>query len=320
MSALRDKYRQLCQVERSIPIFSQAWWLDAVAPDSWGVVVCEKDDKIVASMPFIIKQKLFVSMVTMPALTQYLGPWFRGSDDRESRRLGREKDLMEELISQLPKFDHFSANWSYKVTNWLPFYWAGFKQTTRYTYVLERLADQQVLWDQLQQNIRGDVRKAEGRFSLKVRNDLSLQDFLALNSLVYERQGLPVPYSVDLVERIDQACASRSARTILIAEDEQGRHHAGVYVVWDEHSAYYIMGGGDPELRKSGATSLCMWEAIKFCAGVTERFDFEGSMMEPVERFFRAFGATQKPYFSLTKTPSKLLKSYLFLQDLRGKA
>ena len=50
--------------------------------------------------------------------------------------------------------------------------------------------------------------------------------------------------------------------------------HAGVYIVWDSNSAYYIMGGGDPELRSSGATTLCMWEAIKFSASVTACFDF----------------------------------------------
>lgn len=79
-------------------------------------------------------------------------------------------------------------------------------------------------------------------------------------------------------------------------------------------TASTILGGGDPELRSSGATSLCMWEA----SGVTSRFDFGGSMLESVEYFIRGFGAVQIPCFSITRTPSKLLKLYFFLQDLRG--
>ena len=59
-----------------------------------------------------------------------------------------------------------------------------------------------------------------------------------------------------------------------------------------------------------------MWEAIQFASTVTQRFDFEGSMMEPVEKFFRAFGATQTPYFSISKTPSRLLKTAIFLREL----
>ncbi|QPT41279.1 GNAT family N-acetyltransferase [Oligella ureolytica] len=104
---------------------------------------------------------------------------------------------------------------------------------------------------------------------------------------------------------------------MFIAEDEQGRHHAGVYLIWDDNTAYYLMGGGDPDLRNSDATSLCMWEAIQFAATVTKNFDFEGSMIEPVERFFRGFGAVQTPYFSISKTNSKLIKTYRFLQEIR---
>jgi len=77
------------------------------------------------------------------------------------------------------------------------------------------------------------------------------------------------------------------------------------------------MGGGAPDLRNSGATSLCMWEAIQFAATVTKSFDFEGSMLETVERFFRAFGAKQTPYFAISKINSKLLKTYRFLQEMR---
>lgn len=79
------------------------------------------------------------------------------------------------------------------------------------------------------------------------------------------------------------------------------------------------MGGEDPELRNSGAGILLIWEAMKFTFEVLKlnRFDFEGSMLEPVERVRRDFGAIQTPYFAISKSNSKLLKTYRFLQDLR---
>src|SRR5690606_13716638 len=101
-------------------------------------------------------------------------------------------------------------------------------------------------------------------------------------------------------------------------EDGGGRQHAGVYIVWDSESAYYIMGGGDPELRNSGATSYCMWEAIRFSATVSRRFDFEGSMIEPVERFFRAFGAELTPYFQISRSKSLILGTVNFVRMLRA--
>jgi hypothetical protein len=34
---------------------------------------------------------------------------------------------------------------------------------------------------------------------------------------------------------------------------------------------------------------------------VSRVFDFEGSMLEPIEHFVRAFGGRQTPYFSVSK-------------------
>jgi hypothetical protein len=126
--------------------------------------------------------------------------------------------------------------------------------------------------------------------------------------MTFGRQEMAMPYGRDLVERVDAACAARGRRRILFAVDEGGAVHAAAYVVWDSSSAYYVMGGADPALRNSGAGSFVLWEAAKFAATVAPAFDFEGSMIEPIERFFRAFGAEQRPYFHVTKTSSRLLK------------
>ena len=44
-----------------------------------------------------------------------------------------------------------------------------------------------------------------------------------------------------------------------------------------------------------------MWESILRARLVTDVFDFEGSMIGPVERFFRAFGSRQTPYLKVSR-------------------
>jgi hypothetical protein len=92
---------------------------------------------------------------------------------------------------------------------------------------------------------------------------------------------------------------------MLFAVDEADRLHAVAYGVWDEQGAYYLLGGGDPELRNSGATSLLLWELILRAREVTDVFDFEGSMIEPLERFFRSFGARQTPYLYVSRESAR---------------
>ncbi|MBF4434706.1 GNAT family N-acetyltransferase [Vibrio anguillarum] len=317
----KEKYRQLCEEEPTIPIFSQAWWLDTVAGESWDVCIVEKGNKIQASMPYVVKKKYGLTLLTQPSLTQNLGPWIRPAHGKYSKQLSREKDLMEALIEQLPQHHYFNQNWHYSNTNWLPFYWKGFEQSTRYTYVISSLDDINSIWEETQDNIRREIRKAENRFGLVVNSDLPISDFFELNQLTFSRQGLSMPYSEHFVENIVNQAKKRKQCRWFIAQDNEGRNHAGVLLVWDSESAYYLMGGGDPDLRNSGATSLCMWEAIKFASTVTKRFDFEGSMIEPVERFFRAFGAKQTPYFALTHRPSRWLNTAIhFKKALKGQA
>ncbi len=309
-------YREFCEQEETIPIFSQAWWLDSVCGDAWNVCLVEKGGEIVASMPYIIKNRYGFTLLSQPALTQNLGPWLKPSQAKYSKMLSQQKDLMETLIDQLPHYDYFNQNWHYSQTNWLPFYWHGFEQTTKYTYVLEDLSDVDSVWEGFEAKIRTDVRKAENKIGVKVLTDLPIDDFIELNEMIFIRQDMIMPYKASFVKKLAETAKKRNQCKWFIAQDDKGQNHAGVLIIWDQQSAYYLMGGGNPELRNSGATSLCMWEAIKFASTVTSRFDFEGSMIEPIERFFRGFGAKQKSYFAVSHKPSKFLNTMLCLKKV----
>jgi hypothetical protein len=313
---LKEIYRKLCNEEPSIPLFSQAWWLDAVAGENWNVCLVEKGGQVLASMPYVLSTRFGMKKLSKPALTQTLGPWIRHSSAKYAKQLSRDKELMGALIDQLPPYQSFMQTWHFSYRNWLPFYWKGFQQTTRYTYRIESLSCHDTIWSGFQDNIRREIRKAEGREQLRIRTDRSVEDFYNLNKMVFERQGEAVPYSLDFILKLDSAAEARQSRKIIIAEDPAGRQHAGVYLVWDKDTCYYLMGGGDPELRNSGATSLCMWEAIKHASQVSRSFDFEGSMIEPVERFFRSFGAIQTPYSMLTHEPSKRFRLLKLLREI----
>ncbi len=315
----KSLYRASCARDVSIPLFSQAWWLDAIVGEAnWNVAVVQgADGNIKASMPYVLSKQWGIPTSLQPPLTQTLGPWLAQSSRKSAKRLADEKDLMETLIDQLPQFGWFSQNWSPEMQNWLPFYWRGFRQTTRYTYQLRCLKDEKLLWDGLDQSIRTDIRKASSRYSVSIQEADDTAEFLELNREVFARQGKRLPYSEDLVRRLDAACSSRGVRRILIARDSDGRAHAGAYLVWGGGRAYYLMGGSDPVLRRSGAVSLCLWEAVLRSREVASIFDFEGSMLQPVERFFRGFGAVQTPYFNVSRVTSPLLRMRQLAKELR---
>ena len=93
-------------------IFQQPWWLEVVAPGQWGEVVVKRGEEVAARMPYVIKKKYGLTALTMPPLTQTLGPWLRPSKAKYARRISEQKQLMNELIEQLPEVDYFCQNFS----------------------------------------------------------------------------------------------------------------------------------------------------------------------------------------------------------------
>ena len=305
---VKEEYRRFSETEPSLPIFSRGWWLDATCgAGNWDVAVVKRGGKIVASMPFFEKKRLWFSVLTQPKLTQKLGPWTQETGAKYVKSLGQTKSALDALIKQLPSFDYFSQSWDFAQTNWLPFFWQGFEQTTAYTYIIPDLSDLDLVWREMDARVRTDIRKAKERAKLIAKPTTDLDAFSQLNDMVYLRQGKRPPYSQAFLRAIDKACADRNCRQIWIVEDGDGKQYAGVYVVWDETSAYYLIGGGDPDLANVGAGSLALWTAIEYCSKVTGRFDFEGSMIRPIEKFVRGFGGKQVPYFRIKKINSPLL-------------
>lgn len=317
----REEYALLCEREPSIPLFSQAWWLTAVCgSENWDVALFRKGGQVCGALPYAITRRFGFTVLSQPPLTQTLGPWIKPLSTGYASRLGEQKDILHALIDALPPYDQYAQNWHYSITNWLPFYWRGFQQSTRYTYAIDELNSEAQLWSGLQEGIRRNIRKAQKRFKLVVHDDSGIETVLRLSQLSFQRQGMGFSYDEALLRRIDAACHQRQCRRAWIASDQEGRPHAGIYVVWDRNSAYYLLGGGDPSLRNSGAASLCLWHAIGEASNVTQCFDFEGSMLEPIERFFRGFGATQKAYFHVWRTPSFALRMRGLLKKARARS
>jgi Acetyltransferase (GNAT) domain len=294
-------------------LFQKPWWLDAVSFGKWRELAINRNDKIIARCPYTIYKKFEMSIISMPPLTQTLGPWLYQPSGKYTNHLKQQKHLMNSLIKQLPPFDYFSQNFHYSISNWLPFYWSGFQQTTRYTYIIQAISDLDTVWKGFQGNIRKEIRKAQK--NIIVRHGLHWKKFLNICELRFRNKKTSFLPDHRLLQRIDKACSLKKARRIFYAQDSNDNIHAAIYIIWDKNSAHYLLGGINPEFGTSGATSLLMWEAIKYCSTVTDEFNFEGSMIESVERFFRGFGAIQKPYYTITAV-SRRMNFFLLCREL----
>ncbi|MEM9464114.1 MAG: GNAT family N-acetyltransferase [Actinomycetota bacterium] len=277
------------------PLFHEHWWLDAVAPGAWAEACVERDGQERAVFPYAVRsERLGFRVLGAPALTPYLGPLTDAGDGKAATRLKRDRELQEELLEQLPAHDVFKTTLPIEHQNWPLLAEHGWIGTPRVTYILDGIGDTEQTWAGFTDSTRRAIRKAEKR--LVVRTDTSTADLIRMATATFRRQGDSLPYPPSLLDRAATAAIERGQGTILTAAGADDGVHASMLLVWDHDRAYYLVGGADPTKRESAGLSLLMWEAMKQAAAHVDRFDFEGSMVPGVERFFRGFGGRQQPY------------------------
>jgi len=312
----RDRYRELAEVKKEIPVFSQPWWLDAVCgTNRWDVLLAETNGQISGALPFYRSRRAFFDVIAMPPFTQNLRLWLRYPDSQKSeKRLSHEKSVITELIEGLPPFDYFAVNFYHALTNWLPFHWKGFRQSTRYTYVIESLEDLDAVFLRFSHAKRKNIKRAEK--TLALGPEFTAGELYDHHVLTLGKQGDKIQYGLSMLERIHEAAYSRGHGKVFTAVDRQNRTHAAIFVVWDDRQAYYLISSIDPDYRTSGAATFLIKQAIIHVSAKTKQFDFEGSMDERIENSFRQFGTTQKPYLRISRTRSRLLQFRQFLRDV----
>lgn len=308
----REAYRQFCREIPDLPIFMEPWFLEAAQNgENWDAALVRHQDRIVAALPYYLKKQYIFKAITQPTFVKYMGPVLAP----DQRDLSRQHRYYKELIGQLPQVDSFKQHFHPGVTNCLPFHWAGFHQTLRYTYRLNT-EDLDLAWKHIAGNKRREIAKADRLLHLK--HDLPLQDFYRVNKMSFERQNLPIPYSMKQLGRLDEALSAHNARQMFFAVDEQGQIHSVAYLIWDCQRSYFHLAGDDPQLRKSFGGFWLIWQCIIYThrtLGLKE-LDFAGSMLPEVEPIRRRFGAEQIPYSFVWKYNSRL---YAFLSRMLGR-
>ena len=244
----------------------------------------------------------YPGVITLPSYTQTMGIWFnpKSAESDYAKEFNRKRNLCEEIVREIPRNKSFLQNFHHTFTDWLPFYLDGYKQTTRYTYIIPDIGDENRVWNNFSNDIKNNIKKAQTKYKLTVKRGVSAKDFIRLIEQIFERQRKTIA-NLDVLERLIEHSRMRGQGDIWGAFDEQGQLHSAQFIVWQKDSVNCIAGGIAPDFRKSKAHSLVMWEAIRFASTVSRSFDFTGSMMQGVEYFNRGFGAVQTPFFTITK-------------------
>jgi hypothetical protein len=305
MSDNKTAYISFSEKEDTLPIFMQAWWLDAVCQGTgliWNVaLVKDKNGDIAAALTYAYRQKWGIKIVTVPPLTKYVGIWQRPltySTNHENSN--EEQSRIKSLLAQLPDNHRITLQLSPDMLDHSVFTWVGYTVETRYMQMLLDMPSIESIYTQLNRNTKRNIKKSEQHFKVETTEDIEV--FLQLNNAVFARQGKQNPISKAIWRQLDSVLKEKKLRRIYLSIDENGIAQGTFYMIFDNKYAYALANGLTEFGREQGAMSQLTWQAIQDTAQMGLSFNFLGSMLPTVEAFNRGFNSVKKPYFVVRKS------------------
>ncbi len=297
----REHYEAFARNCPSLPLFLQPWWLDAASGDgNWVPVVVLHEGVPVGVWPVPLRKKGPFTVAGMLHLTDYLGPWMPSLSI----------PLVEELKESFPKYDVFCQN----ILPGLEFLFLpgqkGWEIKERHTRCILDLKE----WNETQMLPRARASLKKAKANLQVCETQDSDRVWVLLKMSFERQNLAVPFPEAVYRSLFQAGESRGCLRAWVAFDPVSRRDCSTVAIFnDQSTAYYLLGGNDPDLRNMNGSSLVLFHAIVEMQRTMERFDFLGSMIPSVDSFFESLGGKRATVLEVSHLRSPLLRVAKFI-------
>ena len=307
-------------MHKEIPLFMQAWWLDATSKENWDVIFAKIHDEIVGFFVFSYQKKLGKTIVTNLPLTQYSGPFiFYPTNLNKSDIHSFENKVYTSIIEQLDSknIDFIEINCHHSFKNWQQFFWSGYKQTTKYTYILENISNKDTLLKEMSYSQRAKrIKKAKNDYYFSL--ELSAEEFYDFYKSNLKDLDKTIFYSKDFFLKLYNAAKERNQGQIISIYSKDNELLAALWTIWDSEFAYNMIMTSDKKKKCSEGTTLLIWETIDFLKDKTKNYDFEGSMIKGVALRNQSYGATALPYHSISKSNSLIMSAWKKYQEYKN--
>ena len=281
--------------------YAMSWYLDVVWPDWQGIHVFYKNE-LCAVMPLRVSRKYGMRYCFTPALSQYGGVFMKNFEGKTEKQLALKKRLVTAIVGAIPAgMKKFELNFAPEFDYPLPFHWAGYELRSRYTYWLDNSEDKNGLLKNCNERTRTYIRKAK-KSGLSANETAGARAIIRLSQ---ERDAYPLDYQI--LQKLWDALRANGAGHAIEVRDGEGRLHAGLIYQKSGDKLQHLFSAIDPEVRSLGGMSLAIWHSIEQAGEDVRVIDFEGSMMEAVEKFFRGFGSYPVLYLQVKRNVFPML-------------
>ena len=281
-------------------IFNQFLWIKIFENSINIFGIYDDGDNLVGGFYLYEEKKFGFSIYRNPPFTPYIGPFLKIEAKNQVSIMNNWKKslrLIADFIDNL-NYSIISFSLNREIIDTQPFIWKKFKVIPNYTYILDLEKSMDNIKNEFSAERRNDIKKAL-KDGLKVEKINDNEIIRLLVNKTFSRQGKKLN---EFYLRKILFDFSNDNNSFAFATFKNNIPIACSFCVYDNFTAYYLLGGYDDEIKHHGAGALSMLECLNYAKNLgLKYFDFEGSMVPNIEQYFRGFGGKLTPYFRVNK-------------------
>ncbi|MGI6241176.1 MAG: GNAT family N-acetyltransferase [Candidatus Omnitrophota bacterium] len=281
-------------------LFNGSDWLSLFGEKVRVLGIFDNGGKMIGGMSFYQECRLGLNILRCAPFTPVSGPFLEVTAQHPIAILEARREALECVCEYLGRQSAalIMLSLDRRIEDALPFFWHGYKVIPKYTYLIDLAVSLEQIGQNMSAERRKNIAKAE-RDGLTVRATTDMEVIQELVLATFGRQHKSVNQTV--LEAILSRYAKPS-NSFAFTTYRKATPIATCFVVHDTQTAYYLLGGYKAEERHHGAGVMAMFEAIKHSQEIgLKTFDFEGSVIPAVERYFRGFGGQLTSYLTVNK-------------------
>jgi lipid II:glycine glycyltransferase (peptidoglycan interpeptide bridge formation enzyme) len=262
--------------------------------------IFDKNDKITGGFILYKEKRKMLSYFRNPPYMPHTGLFFENKASNKAKRYGTAKKylkLVADFVNGLP-YDVLTIALPPEIIDTQPFFWQNFKVIPNYTYIIELEQPEKDIISGFASERRNDLKRAD-KDNIITKHISDMKIVKDLVSKTFDRKNKSI--DDNMLDKILFDFSSEE-NSFAFASFKNDKPIACAFCIYDNHKTYYLLGGYDSQNKHQGAGSKAFVESILFAKkkGIP-LFDFEGSMLQEVEHYFRGFGGTLTPYYTLNK-------------------
>jgi hypothetical protein len=267
--------------------YGYSWYLDSVS-ENWDALVIG-DYEVILPLPFI--KKFGIKLYTQPILSQQLGPFSR-------KKLSKEIILF--LFQNLP-LSALRFNINLSTGTELPQGFVPLKPVERINQIIKLDQSIEEIEAKFSRSVMRNIKAGNSNLGqLEEISDPSqviefyksiLKDKVNLNPLAYRRT----------LALFKAAKSNNKAKFYQIKHRETGKPVCKGAIILDDNRVINLFSTSIKGKEAKGAATLYIYLLIKEFQDSKNIFDFEGSHIPSINKFFSSFGAETTHYYSIDK-------------------